>query len=1302
MWFGTFDGLNRYDGYNFKVFRPRFNSSGSIISNWISCIAEDGRQNLWVGTRSGISIFDNVTSSFRSVFYYNARQDTVRLLQSNINNLKTDSLGNLFAATVLQGLLFCKAGSTRPVQVALSGTGIQRNDDGYNASGVTFDYHQRAWVFVKGAGLCLYNYTTNTLTLVNGAVKDGTCLLADKNNNIWIGSDNGLYKYHSASNTMITVLRQTRRIMQLAIDSKNELWIASDGDGVFKANIHTGQIAPYPAHNNHDLFKSSAVYSIYHDKQQRTWIGTLRGGITIIDPVKNRYRSVVHNPLDKNSLIYDFTLSACEDVHHNLWIGTDGGGISYWNRKENSFTNYIHRDGDKHSLSSNFVTNILLDSDKVMWMGTWDGGLNRFNPEKKNFDHFPCINTVTRQEDKHIWALYADRHKNIWVGTCQEEGFYRKQKTGDRFELFDATLTNIISLFEDAKDQLWAGDFSSLIKIDTLQKKHVRHQLGFAVRAIYEDKKGRFWVCTEGGFLLFNRQTGQYQRFTEEHGLANNAVLRILEDSRHRLWLTTFSGISVFDPETQLFTNVDQSDGLLSNQLSYNATIALQSGEFVFGGIKGFNVFFPDVSPPLQLKRDVLLTGIKINNIPVELDTIYITRRTRDRVQTIRLPYDKAILSLDFVAPEYTSPDKISYAHHLEGWDKNWVPTGKNRNANYSHLLEGRYVFKVKLSDAYGSWGPEASLLNIIVLPPWYRTWWAYTLYIAVLLLVIYTYNRYRTKQIHLAYEVDLAKLETEKEKDLNEKKLSFFTNVSHEFRTPLTLIINPIKELLNRHEEPVDKNELNTVYRNARRLLSLVDQLLLFRKAEADGSKLNITKLNIYELCNEVYSYFEQQAKQRNIRYTFITETTHLNIHADREKLEIVLFNLISNAFKFTPDGGVITLVLSENNNEIKIQVGDSGCGISEQTGDRIFEKFYQKKDTQTASQTGFGIGLYLAKEFIEVHKGKIAYKSELNAGTEFTITLQKGAMHLKEHILDEIQPGRPAIVKELAEEMLLVKTHDTNKDSGEKEIITAKKTILIVDDDQELRQYLARILHKNFVVYEAADGESGLKLALQHIPDIIITDIAMAGMTGIELCGKIKEDASTHHIPVILLTGSSSQDNHLRGIECGAEDYITKPFDKEILLARVNRILKTRNMLNQYFFDTVTLTKNTTKISAEYKDFLDRCIVIVENNIDRDGFSTKKLAEEIGISHSGLYKKIKSISGLSANAFIRFIRLRQAAILLLSSDTNINEVAFQVGISDVKYFRDQFKKLFGLNPSEYIKKYKTKFNKDFSVIIK
>ena len=519
------------------------------------------------------------------------------------------------------------------------------------------------------------------------------------------------------------------------------------------------------------------------------------------------------------------------------------------------------------------------------------------------------------------------------------------------------------------------------------------------------------------------------------------------------------------------------------------------------------------------------------------------------------------------------------------------------------------------------------------------------------------------------------------------------------------TLIINPVKDLLGENKSSENKTELKFIYRNAKRLLSLVDQLLFFRKVESDSGKLDKSVINIYDLCKEVFSCFEQQAKSRKIDYQFVESKTDLFIWGDWEKLEIVLFNLISNAFKFTPDSGSISLFLEEGPTGICIKVKDSGYGISKDVGNKLFEKFYQKKSKQSNSNIGFGIGLYLAKEIVTAHEGTIGYESEVEKGTEFSVYLKTATVQFIENLFTEIVHEKSAIIQELTEDIstedFLTSDLNTTKNLDSNNIITSKKIVLVVDDSDEIRKYLIKILEGDFVVHEAANGEQAWKLTKQFIPDIIISDVVMDGMTGIELCTKIKADNSTQHIPVILLTATSSQQIELSGLKCGAEDYINKPFDKDLLIARVNSILKNRNIINEYFLDTITLKRSNSKISEEHKDFLERCITIIENNLDRDEFCIKKLAEEAGLSHSGLYKKIKATSGLSPNAFIRFIRLRQAAIILLSSNANINEAAFQVGMSDVKYFREQFKKVYGVNPSDYIKMHKSKFNKDFSVII-
>lgn len=1296
IWVGTIDGLNRYDGYQFKIFRNQLNDSNSLVFNRVTFIEEDPSFNLWIGTTQGVSIFNQVASGFSSAHYVPFGEKQSRKITSGIHEIKSDKYGNVFIATVNTGLLVYKKGSESALQIPYAGK------INYDPTSIAFDSEQRVWLYIRGQGLCQYDYKTNTIRIINSSIKNGNCLKIDNEGHLFLGTDNGVFQYTISTNIFSPVFHSANRIVRLSIMANRDLWIASDGGGIFIMNPVTRKVAPFQGIAGETRLTSSAVFDIYQDKENRVWIGTLRGGINIIDAKKNRFKTIRHDPLNKNSLVNDYVISFCEDVNRNIWIGTDDGGLSYWDRKKNSFINYQHEPGDRQSISNNSVTSIVSDHNNDIWVGTWNGGINRFNKQSRSFEKFPCINTITNQEDRNVLILYEDKEKTLWASTFISGGLYFFNAQKKMFESFDEKLTDLLTLAEDRNNNFWAGNHNMLIEIDRLQKKHRKYNIGSCVRAIHEDKAGHFWIGTEGrGLLLFDRIKGTFTAFSEKDGLCSNTVLTILEDEKGYLWLSTFNGISRFDPASRKFVNYSQSDGLQSNQFSCNAALALQSGELVFGGIRGLNVFFPDriynsTNIPL-----VFITGVKINNIPIEADNSYITKSSLFQIREIKLPFDKATLSLDFVALEYTSPDKISYAYYLEGRDDDWNYAGKNRTVNYTRLHEGKYIFKVKATDADGIWNGKEQTLTIIVLPPWYRSWWAYLLYFTTGVSLIYAYTKYKEQKTRLAYEIAWAKKETEKERELNEKKLSFFTNISHELRAPLTLIINPVRELLYHPEKLSQTNDLSIVYRNARRLLSLVDQLLLFRKADAESGKLKIAKLNFSALCREVYICFSHQAQTRNIDYEFMCDKPDIELYADREKMEIVLFNLLSNALKFTPDGGKVSFEIEESPDKIKLKISDSGYGIEENVGDKLFERFYQEKNKLTSSNPGFGIGLYLVKKFIEAHKGEISYESTKDKGTQFMLDLKKGIDHLHEQYIHEEVSETPVFLHELTgDNMPEEKAVTIHEDKLQlPEIVSDKKAVLLVDDDCEIREYLAQVFKDRFIIYEAENGEMGMQLALKYIPDIIISDVVMQGMTGVELCAGIKAAPALNHIPVILLTASSSSDIKLKGIECGADDYITKPFEKELLIARVDNILKSRNTLQQYFFDKITLQETSIKISEEYKDFLEKCIAVVEKNLGNDDFSIKLLAKEMNMSHSSLYKKVKATSGSSVSAFIRLIRLRRAAVFLLTSDTNINEVAYQVGISDPRYFRRQFVKLFGMPPTEYVKKYKSSFSKKFNV---
>jgi signal transduction histidine kinase/AraC-like DNA-binding protein/ActR/RegA family two-component response regulator len=677
---------------------------------------------------------------------------------------------------------------------------------------------------------------------------------------------------------------------------------------------------------------------------------------------------------------------------------------------------------------------------------------------------------------------------------------------------------------------------------------------------------------------------------------------------------------------------------------------------------------------------------------------------------------------------EYGKPNKVRYAFFLEGWDNDWNYVGNIRHANYTKLHEGNYVLHIRAANTEGSWSKKELTLQIKVLPPWYRSWWAYSLYVVLSIWAVVFYQRYRINQAKLKYAIALAKanaskekaerekaeaeykihlaetemekIRVEKEQEINDKRLSFFTNITHEFRTPISLIINPVKELLQGSDiHKKDQSALKVVYRNARRLLNLVDQLLLFRKAEAGADRLRIEKLDLAILCKEVFLAFEHQAQINNIQYTYKTPPEPVEIYSDREKLEIVFLNLLSNAFKYTPAGGSITMELTGNTDTATLSVTDTGYGIPSHVGDQLFERFYQVRNN-TPAKPGFGIGLYLVKYFINNLKGVIWYESEEGKGTAFYVRLLKGRQHIDQELIVSEQTASTGILQEMVEEDYMAETpgRETNKLNELDALVNEKKSMLVVDDDNETVAYLSGFFAESFTVLTANNATAGLKLAGKHIPDIIISDINMESVSGIEFCINIKEDPNLSHIPVILLTGNSAQQTRLEGLEGGADDYITKPFDKDLLMARVQNILKSRTTLQKYFYNTITFGKTAYKVAPEYQQFLDNCIRIVEAHLDNPDFGIKMLAAELHMGQSNLAKKIKSICGQPPTAFIRFLRLRKAAKLLMETEYNITQAAFESGFNDLKYFREQFTRLFGLRPSDYVKIFRKGRGRDAS----
>ncbi|QKJ29527.1 response regulator [Mucilaginibacter mali] len=1294
VWISTYDGLNRFDGSTVKIYRNVWGDNRSLNNNHLNRITGYGNR-IYVGTQSGPMYYDYADARFHSILYQPAKGNLPQKITHNVNALYCGAGGKLYIGTDYAGLFICNPGDSVARQITLDNANTW-----FSVQAIAADKYKQVWLFIRDVGLCRLN-TPNHIEVIDATLKSANCLLIDAYGKIWIGTDNGLFVYNRAAKSISRVINSaltSENVVDLRFSRSRQLWIGTNGGGVNIMDTTSHRIRHIVSGNENGSLHSDAISMIYEDNGGLTWVATLRGGVNIIDNNPAPFKLITHDPFNKNSVVNNFALSFCEDEAHNLWIGTDGGGLSYWNRKADQYTSYVHS-ASSGSLSSNFVVSVLKDKANQIWVATFSGGIDRFNKTGNSFIHYTCYNPYTKTEDKSLWKLFLDSRGDIWAGTTRGGALYKYNRATDRFEVFDKNLINIHALFEDSKGNLWAGDYSRLIKIDIANKNHQYTEIKNAVRSINQDRQGRLWLGTEGGGLIsYDSKTQAIKRYTRADGLPSNSVLNVLVDNNGNLWGSTYNGLTEYNTATGKFKNFYAADGLQSNQFNFNAALKLQSGELAFGGINGFNLFYPDSVKLAVHQPQLTFTGLRISNKNVEGTTNYTGNQAIVDLKEISVPYDQATLAVDYTALEYSFPDKISYSYYLDNWDHGWNNVGTLKTAYYTRLNEGTYTLYIRATNTAGNWSDNQLRLKLIVLPPWYRTWWAWLLYISAICAVIYWYWQYRIRQTHLQYEIEIANLKVEKEKEANEKKLSFFTNVSHEFRTPLTLIINPIKDLLR--QDKTHNEELNIVYRNARRLLGLVDHLLLFRKTESENADLKVSKVNFADLSRDVYTCFLHQAKIKNISYQFENASDQIELYVDREKIEIALFNLISNAVKFTPDGGSIHINIKQDERFVYFEITDSGIGITAEVGERLFDKFYQVKDANSL-KTGFGIGLYLVKTFMESHSGTINYKSTAGGGgTTFTLCLPKGKEHLGAYpIVESATEGYSYAAEELIDYDNTLEKPLENGVTDLNLLISDKQSVLVIDDNNEIRTYIKKIFAAEYEVFEAENGERGLELIKKHLPDVIISDIVMPGLSGMELIRIVKQDSTLSHIPIILLTGEAAPAIRLQGIEEGAVDFMNKPFDKDLLVARVKGIIKNKSELQNYFFSEITLKGKSRNVSEEHKDFLYRCIEIIENSLTDPELEVNAIADKMGMSYSSLYKKIRQVTGQSINGFIRFVRLRKAAELMINTNCNVNEAAFRVGFNDIKYFREHFHKQFGINPSEFIKQHRVAFQKSYSL---
>jgi len=1356
IWLGTHDGLNRYDGYKFTIFRNDPSDPTSLSANRIFSIYEDRSGVLWIGTDTGgLNKFDREKEQF--TYYTNDPSDPTSLNDVVVLSIYEDSSGDLWIGTDTGGLNKLVPGDNEESPPTFIHYKLDPDDPTRLSDNEVFsiceDNFGALWIGTYGGGLnklipgdneespptfIHFKHDPNDpSSLSSNKVRS---IYEDSSGDIWIATWGGLIKLvlgddENSPPTFIHYKHDPKEPTSLSHDwvsfiyedNSGDIWIGTEGGGLNK--LIPGDIegsSPTFIHYKHDSkdptsLSSNSVLSVYEDNSGLLWIGTIGGGVNKFDKEKRKFNHYKHNPYDPASLSFYSVLPIYEDNSGNIWIGTWGGGLNKFDKEKGKFNRYKHDPDDPTSLSDNEVFSICEDNSGVLWIGTLGGGLNKLVPGDSeespptfiHYKHDP--NNPKSLSDNKVYSIYEDSSGDLWIGTWRG---LNKLVPGDNKESpptfihFNnnpddpSSLSGywITSIYEDRSGALWIGtDDGSLNKLVPSDNEeshptfiHYKHDPNDptslsinAILSIYEDKSGVIWIGTDGGGLnKFDREKIHFTHYRQINGLPNEMIYGILEDDHGNLWLSTSKGISKFNPQAETFRNYDERDGLQSNEFNAQAYLKSKSGEMFFGGINGFNVFHPDSIKDNTHIPPIIITDFQLLHKPVpvgfdESRNRSILKKSITETKEIELTYEDYVFSFEFAALDFHTPEKNQYAYIMEGFEMDWNYTDANRRfVTYTNLDPGEYTFRVKGSNNDGVWNEAGTSIIIVITPPWWATWWAYVLYGFFIVSLFTWITRFYLNRQRLKHQLELEHEHADKLGEIDQMKSRFFANISHEFRTPLTLIFGPAKDIIEETNESKTKQNAGMIKRNASKLYNLVNQLLDISKLEAGKMTLETTEQNIIPLLKGLVLSFTSLAERKKITLQLNTIEENLNVYIDKDKVEKIVNNLLSNAFKFTPEGGNIDFTVEKLIKEAEIRIADNGVGIPKERIDKIFDRFYQVDGSHTRESEGTGIGLALTKELVELHKGKIKVESKEEEGTTFTVLLPLGKEHLKpdEIVEKEIQEE----TRETKEETEHISEIESRKEKTDIDLLleTDKPLLLIVEDNSDVRKYIISHLEEDYRIQEAVDGKDGLEQALNHIPDLIISDVMMPKMDGFELCEKLKSDEKTSHIPIIILTAKATSKDKIEGYETGADDYIMKPFDAAELKVRIKNLIEIRRKLQEKFSAEDFRIPNEIKGIDE--EFLRKMLKIIDEHICEEEFKIENLGKESAMSRGQIYKKVKALTGKSPSLFLRSVRLVKAKKMIKEGNRTISEIAYSVGFGSPAYFTKCFNEEFGYPPSE------------------
>ena len=1294
MWFGTTTGLNRYDGYTFKIYQHAENDPGSLPDNYITDIVEmpDGR--FWVNTGRGYVLFDKEQDCFITDvtgFMKNLESGGVP------EQVFVDREGNTCLSVAGEGCYRYKEGGKRLffsyVEHSLPEHGVTQIAE--CSDGLLLIYNTGLLVCLDRATLAIKWKSDEIKKYIPAGKTIEFSLFVDRDNCIWAYSLMGIWAYDCGTKSWRTDLtgiwssRPDVIIHAVAQDIEGRIWVGKDYDGIDVLEKETGKVTSLVAHDdNGRSLPHNTIYDLYADRDGIMWVGTYKKGV-----------SYYSESIFKFNMYEWGDITCIEQADENrLWLGTNDHGILLWNRSTGKAEPFWR---DAEGQLPNPVVSMLKSKDGKLWVGTFNGGLYCMDGSRVRSYKEGVGNTLA---SNNVWALVEDDKGRIWIASLGG-GLQCLEPVSGTFETYTSSNSallenNVTSLCWVDNNTLFFGTANQgvgMMDMRTREIKKIQGQSGNvklsndAVNHVYKDSRGLVWIATREGLNVYDTRRHVFLDLSSVAEAKGNFIAAITEDQERNMWVSTSrkvirvtvasdgKGSYLFDSRAY-----NSEDGLQNCDFNQRSIKTLHNGIIAIGGLYGVNVFAPDHIRYNKMLPNVMFTGLSLFDEAVKVGQSYggrvLIEKELNDVENVEFDYKQNIFSVSFASDNYNLPEKTQYMYKLEGFNNDWLtlPLGVH-NVTFTNLAPGKYVLRVKAINSDGYVGIKEATLGIVVNPPFWMSWWAYLLYAVGLVIVLFLARYRMLKREREKFHLQQIENEVAKNEEINNMKFRFFTNVSHELRTPLTLIISPLEGMLKETTDELQSTRLQLMYRNAQRLLHLVNQLLDFRKGEMSTHQLSLSEGDIISYVHSVCNSFLLMADKKHIQFSFFSGIDTFSMAFDADKVGKIVMNLLSNAFKFTPEGGRVTVMIEHvagTPDILEIKIADTGIGISDVDKEHIFERFYQAGHKGVEETTGNGIGLSLVRDFVTLHEGEVKVFDNIGMGSVFVI--QFPVKHVETQVQLPEETGMPAGDEE-----------DKEMKEEAREEMERKNfpLLLIVDDNEDFRIFMRYSLELQYRVKLAVNGKEAWEMMQEELPDLVISDVMMPQMDGNELCRLIKQDKRTAHIPVILLTARQNTEAKLEGLQTGADDYVTKPFNMTILVLRIRKLIE----LSRYHRVTqgmIDPAPSEIVITSLDEKLIEKAIKYVEDNMSRTELSVEELSRELGMSRVHLYKKLLQITGKTPIEFIRVIRLKRAAQLLRESQLHVSEVAFEVGFNNPKYFSRYFKDEFGVLPSVYQEK--------------